>query len=148
ARRQAPGLQVRFLLSPVERRSPLLLRRRVRGLVPGADTSADRCLTQVTARLEDAAAGDAVLAPGFGAGLIGPEEGSALFFLVRALRPATVVETGTANGTSTTYLLAALARNGAGRLVSIDLPFEAAGEDGFRPLVTGTTIGRYDVSPL
>lgn len=148
ARRQAPGLRRPFLLAPAERRSSLLLRRCVRGLVPNADTSGDPSLAGLHARLADSAAEYAALAPEFGAGVIEPAEGAALYFLVRALRPATVVETGTANGSSSAYLLAAIDRNGTGRLVSIDLPFEAAAGGRHRPLVAGTTIGMDDVSPL
>jgi predicted O-methyltransferase YrrM len=147
ARRQAPGLRMRFVLAPVERRSPLVVRRRVRALAPGADMTEDSCLAGVRSRLEEAVAEYASLAPEFASGAIEPAEGAALYFLVRALRPATVVETGTANGVSTTYLLAALEHNGAGRLVSIDLPFEAA-DGSFRPLVAGTSIGTYEASPL
>lgn len=44
------------------------------------------------------------------------------YAMVRALRPAIVVETGVAHGVSTTFLLSALERNGAGSLHSIDLP--------------------------
>jgi predicted O-methyltransferase YrrM len=40
----------------------------------------------------------------------------------RLLRPNLVVETGVANGYTTAAMLEALAENGAGRLVSIDLP--------------------------
>jgi hypothetical protein len=40
---------------------------------------------------------------------------------VRALRPETVVETGVANGISSSYLLLAMEKNGAGRLHSIDI---------------------------
>jgi predicted O-methyltransferase YrrM len=87
------------------------------------------------------------LNPAFAAGTIHPTEGALLYALVRALRPATVVETGTANGASTTYLLAALARNDNGRMVSIDLPFftEAGELQGF---VEGSTIDLYDASPV
>jgi predicted O-methyltransferase YrrM len=45
-----------------------------------------------------------------------------VYVLVRLLRPATVVETGIANGKSSALILRALERNGAGRLVSVDLP--------------------------
>ncbi len=44
------------------------------------------------------------------------------YALVRELRPNVIVETGTATGSMTSYLLAALHRNGGGRLISIDLP--------------------------
>ena len=148
ARRQAPGLRVPFFLAPLERRSPRILRRRVRRLAPSADTSVDQSLAGVRAGLDGALADYAALAPGFDAGVIDPAEGAALYFLVRALGPASVVETGTANGVSTAYLLAALDRNGSGRLVSIDLPFEAEAGGRYRPLVAGTSIGLYDASPL
>jgi predicted O-methyltransferase YrrM len=45
-----------------------------------------------------------------------------LYALVRALQPRTVIETGVATGTTTAFVLAALADNGAGHLHSIDLP--------------------------
>lgn len=44
------------------------------------------------------------------------------YALVRALRPAAVVETGVAYGITSTVILAALRANGVGRLYSIDLP--------------------------
>lgn len=40
---------------------------------------------------------------------------------VRAFRPATVVETGVANGVSSSYLLLAMENNGVGKLHSIDI---------------------------
>ncbi len=43
-----------------------------------------------------------------------------LYFLVRLLRPNKVLETGVKFGFSTTFILEALARNGAGKLTSID----------------------------
>lgn len=45
-----------------------------------------------------------------------------LWLLVRGRKPRTVVETGVCNGFSSAVLLEALAANGAGRLISIDLP--------------------------
>jgi predicted O-methyltransferase YrrM len=45
-----------------------------------------------------------------------------LYIAVRAVRPSTAVETGTFNGASSTFILRALAANGAGRLVSFDVP--------------------------
>jgi len=41
---------------------------------------------------------------------------------VRELQPEVIVETGTATGSMTSYLLAALAKNKKGKLISIDLP--------------------------
>ncbi len=52
----------------------------------------------------------------------------ALYVTVRAVRPAQMVETGVQRGVSSAFLLAAMERNGAGHLTSIDLPtFDAAG---------------------
>jgi predicted O-methyltransferase YrrM len=45
-----------------------------------------------------------------------------LYVLVRATRPSFAIETGVLHGLTSLVLLAALERNGAGRLVSIDLP--------------------------
>ncbi len=45
-----------------------------------------------------------------------------LYSAVRTLTPDIVVETGVATGVSSAYILAALERNGKGRLYSIDLP--------------------------
>ncbi|MGA2804841.1 MAG: class I SAM-dependent methyltransferase [Acidimicrobiales bacterium] len=45
-----------------------------------------------------------------------------LYVLVRYLRPAASLETGVFYGGNTAFLLAALKRNGLGRLVSVDLP--------------------------
>lgn len=47
---------------------------------------------------------------------------SVFYALVRELQPGVAVETGTASGLMTSWMLAALARNGRGRLLSIDLP--------------------------
>jgi predicted O-methyltransferase YrrM len=44
------------------------------------------------------------------------------YALVREIKPRELVETGTAAGSLTSFLLAALARNDAGRLHSIDIP--------------------------
>lgn len=51
-----------------------------------------------------------------------PEVAVRLYALVRELRPSILVETGVCNGVSTAVILAALGRNGAGKLHSIDLP--------------------------
>ncbi len=45
-----------------------------------------------------------------------------LYALVRELRPSILVETGVCNGVSSSVILSALARNGEGRLFSIDYP--------------------------
>lgn len=46
----------------------------------------------------------------------------AAYSIVRHRRPERVVETGVAHGVTTRFILEALARNGSGRLWSIDLP--------------------------
>jgi hypothetical protein len=51
-----------------------------------------------------------------------PEFVRAVWCLVRHLQPAKVVETGVARGLTSRFILEALARNGHGRLWSIDLP--------------------------
>jgi predicted O-methyltransferase YrrM len=45
-----------------------------------------------------------------------------LYVVVRATRPAVIVETGVASGVSSAHMLRALAANGTGTLHSIDLP--------------------------
>jgi len=45
-----------------------------------------------------------------------------IYLLLRAMKPKTVVETGVALGTSTSYILQALSDNGQGLLYSIDKP--------------------------
>jgi predicted O-methyltransferase YrrM len=45
----------------------------------------------------------------------------ALYYLIRALKPRMIVETGVCYGASSSYILYALARNGMGELHSIDL---------------------------
>lgn len=49
-----------------------------------------------------------------------PHEGRLLFHLVRALRPSVALELGTCLGLSAAYQAAALAENGAGRLVTLE----------------------------
>lgn len=44
------------------------------------------------------------------------------YALVRELKPKVVVETGTARGSMTSWVLAALEKNGIGKLISIDIP--------------------------
>lgn len=58
-------------------------------------------------------------------GSVWENEGKALYAIVRALKPARVLELGTRRGCSSTHLLSALAANGTGELVSLDIaPFE------------------------
>ena len=47
---------------------------------------------------------------------------TALYVVVRAIKPRVIVETGVASGISSAHILRALAANGAGTLHSIDLP--------------------------
>ncbi len=49
-------------------------------------------------------------------------EAPAIYSLVRLLKPKVIVETGVADGFTTSYILRALADNGEGKLYSIDLP--------------------------
>lgn len=49
-------------------------------------------------------------------------EAPAIYALVRLLRPRVIVETGVADGVTSSYILQALEDNGEGRLYSVDLP--------------------------
>jgi predicted O-methyltransferase YrrM len=151
ARLQEPGLRSAYVMAPVQRRSSLLLRRRVHRLTGERRSFAGEIEgSGLAAQLTTAEAEYRALTPGTGLwpGSIYPGEGALLYSLVRALRPETIVETGTANGFSTSYLLAALQRNGAGRLISIDLPFTIDDAGGLRSIVEGTSIDIYDSSPI
>jgi predicted O-methyltransferase YrrM len=55
-------------------------------------------------------------------GGVSPDDGFVLYCLARWARPTRVIETGVAAGVSTSYLLAALADNGAGQMWSVELP--------------------------
>lgn len=44
------------------------------------------------------------------------------YAMIRELKPQRVIETGTAAGTATSIMLSAIAHNGSGKLISIDLP--------------------------
>lgn len=74
--------------------------------------------------LAELAAGD--LVPQKDASSVGTSEhvtlGRWLYALIRAVKPAVVIETGVAHGTSSWLILNALHRNGQGTLHSIDLP--------------------------
>lgn len=60
-------------------------------------------------------------------GRVGRRAGLHLYAIARVLEPLVVVETGVCNGFSTAFLLLAIEHNGAGELISIDLP-EVAGK--------------------
>lgn len=55
-------------------------------------------------------------------GIIGVPIAEILYLLTRLLKPEKVIETGVANGESSTFILQALEDNGRGQLYSIDLP--------------------------
>ena len=60
---------------------------------------------------------------------ISDAEGRILYAAVRALRPAHVIETGVAEGVSTSYIGAALVDNGCGILHSLELPPDRMPDD-------------------
>lgn len=60
---------------------------------------------------------------------ISDAEGRILYAAVRALRPAHVIETGVAEGVSTSYIGAALVDNGCGILHSLELPPDRMSDD-------------------
>lgn len=65
-----------------------------------------------------------------------------VYLLVRAQRPGVAVETGVAHGKSSAYILLALEHNGAGRLLSVDLPANGRlAPDGSRTHLSGRAAG-------
>lgn len=58
---------------------------------------------------------------GFDDWSIDPDEGKLLYALVRALKPAKLLEIGVREGASTAHLLAAIEANGDGELISYDI---------------------------
>jgi len=54
--------------------------------------------------------------------MVSPLEGPIIYTIIRYLKPRIVVETGVANGASSTLILSALEKNNLGKLYSIDLP--------------------------
>jgi predicted O-methyltransferase YrrM len=92
--------------------------------IPAAEAAA---IDRVYADLRDHGAmsaalktGLAVHPGGFGGQMV--FESSAIYALVRLLRPQKIVETGVADGTTSAYILQALEDNGRGHLYSIDVP--------------------------
>ncbi|MFE4057118.1 O-methyltransferase [Streptomyces sp. NPDC059096] len=86
--------------------------------------------------------------------------GELLYSLVRAVRPATVVEFGTSYGISTLYLAAAVRDNGTGRVITTELSedkiaaarrtFAETGLDDLITVLEGdarTTLGALDDAP-
>lgn len=61
-------------------------------------------------------------------GVISSDEGTALYAIIRKLKPDVVVETGVCSGYSTAMLLKAMELNNKGQLYSIDFP-EVLGEE-------------------
>jgi predicted O-methyltransferase YrrM len=91
---------------------------------------------------------------------VAPDSGRLLYLLVRAARPALVVEFGTSFGISTLYLAAAVRDNGTGRVVTTELSaakaraaretFAAAGLDDVITLLEGDaldTLADLDTAP-
>lgn len=62
---------------------------------------------------------DFMMYPGFGSVLMNEVT---LYVIIRALRPAVVIETGGTPGKSTAFILRAMEMNGRGHLYTIDLP--------------------------
>ncbi len=156
ARARPPGMRLAFARMPVERRVPRSFALHVLHRLTG------RPRAELGGYLDEVGGGSALLAhigtaeedyrrlsPAFavGPGTAPTGNRAVLYALVRALAPERVVETGTANGVSTAFILAGLERNGSGRLLSIDLPFADAGGT-IAPIVPGTEIDHYDATPV
>jgi predicted O-methyltransferase YrrM len=58
----------------------------------------------------------------FHGAMVSPLEGPIIYTIIRCLKPRIVIETGVANGASSTFILSALEKNNLGKLYSIDLP--------------------------
>jgi len=58
----------------------------------------------------------------YSSGAISKNHGHNIYALVRMVKPEKAVETGTANGYSTSFILKAMAKNNKGTLYSIDFP--------------------------
>lgn len=155
ARTLPPGMRLAFVRIPFERRCARILAPRSLSRLTHARRSG------LVGYLAEVGPGSALaghirlaeaeyyrLSPSLHPGTLTPTKGAALYAVTRALGARSVVETGTANGVSSTFLLAALERNGGGRLVSIDLPFGDAGDGALRPFIAGTAIDTYDSSPV
>ncbi len=148
-------MRLAYLQARVDFRAPRVTAlRRLRQLTGAARGQLAAYLDEVgpgTRLAEHMAAAEARYArevvPPFALGGFGTSEGALLYALVRHLRPAAAIETGTASGVSTTYILAAMERNETGRLLSIDLPFRAGIEE-LEPVVPGTRIALRDSSPI
>jgi predicted O-methyltransferase YrrM len=86
-----------------------------------------------------------------------PELALVLRAVVRLARPATVVETGVAQGVTTAVILQGMAENGEGRLYSIDSPPPQAGDGYVGSLVPDrlrsrwtlrTGLSQHELAPL
>ena len=64
------------------------------------------------------------------------------YALIRETRPSIVVETGTASGTLTCWVLSAMHKNDHGKLISIDIPPQK-GEMTMSVTLNRDTVGRY-----
>lgn len=90
-----------------------------------AELAATGLMPRLQARLAEAFAGiegRTVRGRAMVAGGVKTGHAEMLWAVVRRRRPRVVVETGVCNGVSSAVLLEALALNGEGRLVSVDLP--------------------------
>lgn len=66
-----------------------------------------------------------------GVHVAGAGDTAMLYSLTRDGRPGTVLETGVAHGLSSLAILLAMEANGHGRLVSVDMPYRGAFDDGY-----------------
>ncbi|MEP6937501.1 MAG: class I SAM-dependent methyltransferase [Chthoniobacterales bacterium] len=89
------------------------------------ELEASKLLMQLQARLRDrfsTVEGMTTRGNRYMPGAMLTPQAATLYALIRARRPAKIVETGVCNGFSSAVILSALARNGAGYLYSIDFP--------------------------
>ncbi|HEX8521664.1 MAG TPA: class I SAM-dependent methyltransferase [Tepidisphaeraceae bacterium] len=67
------------------------------------------------------------------------------YFLTLAIKPKIAVETGVAAGITSAFILAAMERNGFGKLISIDLPPLGVGRDDIGAAVPEALRGRWEL---
>ncbi|MGB1285109.1 MAG: O-methyltransferase [Aggregatilineales bacterium] len=77
-------------------------------------------------------------AGGWAIGSLWSVEGKVLYALIRALKPAKVLELGTHTGCSAAHIAAALLMNGTGKLTCVDMNENAGGNipDDYRSVIT------------
>jgi len=106
---------IRFIIHYLEREHKLIkLTGEEKGKIKKLLNEAENIREYVVDKLSETHA--------FHGAMLSPLEGPIIYTLIRCLKPRIVIETGVANGASSTFILSALEKNNLGKLYSIDLP--------------------------